>query len=176
MLYARTTKLTSVRTFRVIGVRSIFVVKADPKIYGRKLTCIDLTPVPLAFSITSVKRNAGIDVSHDCYGGANREGLMAANGRVRQIPAWPLFFYRLSRSVAYRPSEVKMPACKRAADLGAVPRKPTQFHQETHSDLPGPPIPTIPPRRKRTSDPAKSLTDAGPWIHWSRSASMVAIS
>jgi len=30
----------------VIGVRSIFVVKADPKLYGRKLTCIDLTPVP----------------------------------------------------------------------------------------------------------------------------------
>jgi len=27
-------------------VRSIFVVKADSKIYGRKLTCIDLTPVP----------------------------------------------------------------------------------------------------------------------------------
>jgi hypothetical protein len=33
--------------FGVIGVRSIFVVKADPKIYGRKLTCIDLTPVPV---------------------------------------------------------------------------------------------------------------------------------
>jgi hypothetical protein len=30
----------------VIGVRSIFVVEADPKIYGRKLTYIDLTPVP----------------------------------------------------------------------------------------------------------------------------------
>jgi len=31
----------------VIRVGSIFVVKADPEIYGRKLTCIDLTPVPL---------------------------------------------------------------------------------------------------------------------------------
>jgi len=32
-----------------IGVRSILVVKADLKVYGRKLTCIDLTPVPDAF-------------------------------------------------------------------------------------------------------------------------------
>jgi len=51
----------------------------------------------------------------------------AASGGVRQIAEWPLPFCLLSRSVAYPPSEVKMPGYEGAMDLATLPRKPPHF-------------------------------------------------
>jgi len=50
---------------------------------------------------------------------------MSGHGRVRQIPEWSRSLGRLSRRVAHRPCEVKIPAYERAPDLEVVPRKPT---------------------------------------------------